>query len=87
MARLSVLAFIVLVSFNVCMGCSNPEVAATSFTTLDATIVTNIAYISEFSVKCSSGKLGNLYAELDGTISPVSTVGNNRFQVSNEIYF
>ncbi|KAG5888192.1 hypothetical protein JTB14_016408 [Gonioctena quinquepunctata] len=30
----------------------------------------------------SSGSIGNLYAELDGNVSPVSIVGPNRYQVS-----
>nr|XP_023024242.1 translocon-associated protein subunit delta-like [Leptinotarsa decemlineata] len=73
-----------LISFfaGLCSSCSNPEVTSTSFTTLDATIVSNIAYISEFTVKCSSGVVGNLYSELDGNISPVSIVGSNQYQVS-----
>ncbi|KAG5893631.1 hypothetical protein JTB14_015070 [Gonioctena quinquepunctata] len=72
-----------LVSFaGLCLSCSNPEVTSTSFTTLDATIVSSIAYISDFTVKCSSGSISNLYAELDGNVSPVSIVGPNQYQVS-----
>ncbi|CAG9855212.1 unnamed protein product [Phyllotreta striolata] len=82
MTRLYILAFISLLSCTFCLGCSNPKVTSSSFTTVDATIVTNIAYISEFSVTCESGKAGNLYAEVEGNISPVSIVGNNRYQVS-----
>ncbi|KAJ8976558.1 hypothetical protein NQ317_014211 [Molorchus minor] len=65
-----------------CSTCVNPQVTSKSFTTLDATIVSNIAYISEFSVQCSSEEIGNLYAELDGNVFPVSIVGSNKYQVS-----
>ncbi|CAH1153438.1 unnamed protein product [Phaedon cochleariae] len=67
---------------TLCSCCSNPQVTSKSFTTLDATIVSNVAYISEFTVKCGSGEVGNLYAELDGNVSPVSIVGPNTYQVS-----
>ncbi|XP_028140133.1 translocon-associated protein subunit delta [Diabrotica virgifera virgifera] len=82
MSKATLVAFFTIISASFCLGCTNPEVSSKSFTTLDATIVTNIAYISEFSIKCGSGKLGNLYAALNGHISPVSLVGNDKFQVS-----
>lgn len=69
-----------------CSSCSNPDVTFTSFSTLDATIVTNIAYISEFSVKCSSGQVGSLYAELDGNLVPVSIVEANKYQVRKLLF-
>lgn len=62
-------------------SCSKPEVTSNSFSTQDATIVSNIAYISEFTVKCGSGDIGSIYAELDGNVVPVSVVGPNRYQV------
>lgn len=66
----------------ICSSCSKPEVTSKSFTTQDATIVSNIAYISEFTVKCGSDDIGSIYAELDGNVVPVSIVGPNRYQVS-----
>ena len=35
--------------------CENPTVDATAYTTLDATLLTKIAYISDFSLTCSNG--------------------------------
>lgn len=71
-----------LISAVICSSCTNPEVTSKSFTTQDATIVSNIAYISEFTVKCDSGDIGSIYAELDGNVVPVSIVGPNRYQVN-----
>lgn len=82
MARsLFVLAIFGLFSTVYCASCTNPQVTSNSFTTQDATIVANIGYIAEFSVKCTSGTLSNLYAELNGNIIPVSSIGNDKFQV------
>lgn len=70
-----------LISFVYCDKCSNIEVTSKSFTTQDATIVTNIAYISEFGVTCGSGSISHLYADLDGVILPVLVTGSNKYQV------
>mgnify|MGYP003347284200 CR=1 FL=1 len=65
-----------------CNSCKNLEVSSQSFTTQDATIVTNIAYISEFTVKCESGSLTHAYADVEGVIVPVFEIAPNTFQVS-----
>ncbi|KAF5282358.1 hypothetical protein FQA39_LY17602 [Lamprigera yunnana] len=77
-------ALIVTISFYSasCNTCKNFEISSKSFTTQDATIVTNIAYVSEFSVKCSSGSFSHAYADVEGAIIPVFEVGPNTFQVS-----
>ncbi|ENN76764.1 hypothetical protein HUJ04_012339 [Dendroctonus ponderosae] len=65
------------------LACVKPEVTSKSFTTQDATIVAHIGFISEFQVKCSSGEVSSLYAELeDKTIVPVAIVAPNIYQVS-----
>ncbi|KAJ8945610.1 hypothetical protein NQ314_009137 [Rhamnusium bicolor] len=70
MAQLLFLAMIFAVlSVGLCSSCSGFEVTSKSFTTQDATIVSNIAFISEFTVKCGSGELESLYVELDGNVS------------------
>lgn len=61
--------------------CENPQVTSKTFTTLDATVVANIAYVSEFEVVCKSGSVTNLYADTEGIIVPVSVIGTNKFQV------
>lgn len=64
--------------------CKNSEVSTTSFTTQDATIVSQIAYISEFTLKCSNagGEKISLFAEIEGRLTPVARIGPNKFQVS-----
>ncbi|CAG9760335.1 unnamed protein product [Ceutorhynchus assimilis] len=77
----SVLLLVVFV--GLISACTNPQVTSKSFTTQDATIVTHIGFISEFEVKCSSGDISSLYAELpDGSIIPAAVVGTNKYQVS-----
>lgn len=62
--------------------CKNPVITSSSFTTEDSTLLTNIAYIGVFEVKCDAdGILKNLYSEINGNIAPVSTVDKNKFQV------
>ncbi|XP_044742695.1 translocon-associated protein subunit delta [Chrysoperla carnea] len=63
--------------------CIKPaEVSATSFTTQDATVVSEIALVAEFSLKCSNGVVpDNLYADIDGLITYVAKI-DDKFQVS-----
>ncbi|KAL1492713.1 hypothetical protein ABEB36_010929 [Hypothenemus hampei] len=64
-------------------ACTDPQVTSKSFTTQDATIVAHIGFISEFTVKCSSGDVSSLYAELgDNSIVPVAIIEKNHYQVS-----
>nr|CAH7768424.1 unnamed protein product [Callosobruchus chinensis] len=79
---IALVLFSVFISSGLCSSCANLDVSSSSFTTQDATIVSKIAYISEFTVKCSSGEVGSLYAEVDNNVVPVSVVGSNKFQVS-----
>uniref|UniRef100_A0A2P2HXF6 Translocon-associated protein subunit delta n=1 Tax=Hirondellea gigas TaxID=1518452 RepID=A0A2P2HXF6_9CRUS len=64
--------------------CENAVVDATGFTTQDATIVSKIAYISDFTLTCSNGaKDISLYAETGNGIAGVArTVDGSRYQVS-----
>ncbi|KAG7298533.1 hypothetical protein JYU34_018173 [Plutella xylostella] len=65
-------------------GCQNPKVEAASFTSLDATIVTQIAYITEFTLTCDNPLPPNyaLYAEVEGKPLTASKIGENKYQVS-----
>lgn len=76
-------SFAVILSIAFGTTCTSPKVESTAFTTLDATIVTQIAFISEFTLKCSNGGTESitLFAEVDGKLSPVSRIGADRFQV------
>lgn len=66
------------------LSCTNPQIESTSFTTQDATIVSHIAFISEFSLKCSNPEALNLplFAEVNGRLSPVVRLSADKFQVS-----
>ncbi|XP_030038704.2 translocon-associated protein subunit delta [Manduca sexta] len=65
-------------------SCQNPKVEATSFTSLDATVVTQIAYITEFTLSCDNPLPENyaLYAEVDGKSLSAARIGPNKYQVS-----
>jgi len=65
-------------------ACSNPTVSAQSYTTQDATVLTNLAFIAEFHLKCNDGSQGiSLYAEIDGKTLPAARVGEGKYQVSS----
>lgn len=74
--------FLLALAVSASGTCINPEITSTSYTTEDATILTHIAYISEFSVKCNSGSATNLYALMGETIQPVGVTGLSRYQIS-----
>uniref|UniRef100_D3TNK3 Translocon-associated protein subunit delta n=1 Tax=Glossina morsitans morsitans TaxID=37546 RepID=D3TNK3_GLOMM len=64
-------------------SCNNPKVTVTSFSTEDATILTQLAHIGEFSLKCSNEIKPNLFAEFPcGKVVPVARVADNQYQVS-----
>lgn len=73
--------FLAMLSLGNCSTCEKPQITSKSFTTLDATVVANIAYVTEFEVICKAGSLTSLYADIDGIIVPVSVIGTNKFQV------
>lgn len=52
------------------------------FSTTDGTIVSQVAYIAEFTLKCADGQAVPLFAQVGGVVSPIATVGENKFQVS-----
>nr|CAD7195006.1 unnamed protein product [Timema douglasi] len=63
--------------------CSNPDVTASAYTTQDATVLTSIAFIADFTLKCGNGAKGiPLYAEIDGKTVPAARTGDDKYQVS-----
>nr|QHO60784.1 ParSP80-like protein [Sergentomyia schwetzi] len=83
-----VVSLIVLaLSLNCVLGetCSNAKVTgATSYSTTDATIVAQIAFVTEFSLECSNpgAEKISLFAEVEGRIFPVAKIGDTQYQVS-----
>lgn len=73
-----------MIYFKSCHSCANPSVSVKSYTTEDATILTNVAYIIQFNIKCpnNSPYTGNLYALTKQNIVPVASTRDNEFQVS-----
>jgi hypothetical protein len=69
-------------------GCSSPTITKTkSYTTTDASILTNVAYVGVFDIKCDGkapAPADNFYAEVNGKIVNVarSLSANGGFQVS-----
>lgn len=85
-AVLAVVA-LVAVSASVCAAssCSNPVVKSSFFSTADATIVSQIAFVTEFTLKCSNAGAEKLplFAEIGhGKLAPVVRVGDSKYQVS-----
>lgn len=76
-----VIVLLALISTVISETCIEPKVTTRTFTTQDATVVTNIAYITEFDVECGAGRISNLYADIDGNIQPVSLIDPNTYQV------
>lgn len=63
--------------------CQKPEVVASAYVTEDATILTNVAFTTQFVLKCSNGVKGiTLYAEVDGKSLPAARLSSdNKYQV------
>lgn len=76
------IALFAVISCGLCESCIEPKITSRTFTTQDATVVTNIAYITEFDVECGAGTISSLYADVDGNVQPVSLIGLNSYQVS-----
>lgn len=57
--------------------------SATSFTSSDATIVSQIATVVDLSLKCSSGEVQQLFAEVNGNVLTVAKVATDKYQVSS----
>ncbi|XP_046688100.1 translocon-associated protein subunit delta-like [Homalodisca vitripennis] len=73
-----------LISSSYGNTCVKPEVTASQYTTQDATVLTSIAYVAEFNLKCANGVKGiPLYAEVSGKTLPAARIGDdNKYQVS-----
>ncbi|KAL1110297.1 hypothetical protein AAG570_008374 [Ranatra chinensis] len=81
LVRLAV--FAVFLNFAASEGCTKPEITSVSYTTQDATIVTNIAFVSEFTFRCSGLPSDvPLYAEVGGSVFPAVHIGREKYQVS-----
>ena len=77
-----------VVSLLMCLGsalsaCTEPKVSASSYTPSDSQVLTAIPFIAEFSLTCSSGDQPSLYADIDGSLVPVTkAIEGDKYQVS-----
>ncbi|XP_020281188.1 translocon-associated protein subunit delta [Pseudomyrmex gracilis] len=64
--------------------CQKPEFTTSSYVTEDATVLTNVAFTMQFTLKCSNGVKGiSLYAEVEGkTLPAVRLSADNKYQIS-----
>lgn len=64
--------------------CENPKIELSYFTTGDATIVSQIGLIGEFTLDCEDSSATGLalFAEIEGRLTPVARIGSNKYQVS-----
>jgi len=79
-----VLALFVATAYG--SACSSAHVEAVGFTTTDATVVSRVAYVVDFELKCASGeqlKDATLYADTPaGLVSVASANFGSGYQVS-----
>lgn len=65
-------------------SCTSPKATVTSFSTQDATILTQLAHVGEFTLKCGNGGKPTLFAEFPcGKVVPVAQVAEDKYQVSD----
>jgi len=63
--------------------CKDPKVKADSYTPADSQVLASIPFIAEFSLECSNGEKPALYADVEGTLIPVTqTLDGSKYQVS-----
>lgn len=61
------------------------QATVSSFSTQDATILTQLAHVGEFTLQCSGAAPASLFAEFPcGKVVPVAKVGDNKYQVSEQ---
>lgn len=75
-------ALVVVATFG--ETCTKPEVTASAYVTEDATVLTQVAFTTQFTLKCSNGAKGiSLYAEVEGKSLPAVRLStDNKYQVS-----
>lgn len=73
-----------VLGFAAATSCTNPQVQTNFYSTSDATIVSQIGFVTEFTLKCSNAGAEKLplFAEVVGKLAPVVRLGENKYQVS-----
>lgn len=85
MNHFAILSILIVSGISGILGetCQKPEVVASGYVTEDATILTNVAFTTQFVLKCSNGVKGiTLYAEVEGKSLPAARLSSdNKYQV------
>ncbi|KAK9701220.1 Translocon-associated protein, delta subunit precursor (TRAP-delta) [Popillia japonica] len=77
------MVFSILLSNGICEKCVEPRVVWKQTITKDASsLLKNNACIVELEVTCYAGKVTKLYADIEGYIKPIPSIGENLFQIS-----
>lgn len=77
-----VLYIALFIGCTLASSCTSPKVEISSFSTQDATILTQVAHVAEFTLKCGNNAKPNLFAEFScGKVVPVARVGEGKYQV------
>lgn len=71
-----------VVPFIIADQCVGPEVSTNSYTTREAFILREIAYVTNFNVKCKTGEANNLYALIGNAVVPVAKVSSGLYEIS-----
>ena len=80
---ISRIANILFLAGSVMSTCTEPKVAASSYTPSDSQVLSSIPFIAEFSLTCANGETPALFADIDGTLVPViQSLEGNKYQVS-----
>eukprot|EP00092_Neocalanus_flemingeri_P001575 GFUD01001680.1.p1 GENE.GFUD01001680.1~~GFUD01001680.1.p1 ORF type:complete len:164 (+),score=37.58 GFUD01001680.1:205-696(+) len=78
----SVFALLVLAG-SAMSTCTEPKVAASSYTPADSQVLSVIPFIAEFSLACANGETPTLYADIEGHLVPViQSLEGDKYQVS-----
>lgn len=62
--------------------CVAPKVSANSYTTQDAFILREIAYVANFQIECRTGEATNVYALIGNAVTPVAKVASGMYEIS-----
>merc|ERR1712071_626623 len=69
MSQKLISALCMVLYLTLATACSNPTLSSTSFTTQDATILSNIAYVSQFKLECDGEPADiPLFAEVEANL-------------------
>ena len=75
-------ACVLMMAGSVLSACTEPEVAASSYTPSDSQVLTAIPFIAEFTLTCANGDQPSLYADIDGNLVPVTkALEGEKYQV------